>query len=577
MTRENTESLAAILTRSALRQEAGGRSFGRGEEYYAEGRVKSLAVTVGVLKAVVKGNRAYQVRLKAVAGRLEGDCSCPVGQDGDFCKHCVAVGLAWLGSGAKPEANLKDGGRGATVGDLRSYLAGLEKSELVDLVMGKTQDDDRWRRSLTLRAAGKGGGRADLDVYKNALDEALDADDFIGWDEVFDYATGVEDAVSSIAGLLKKGRADEVIELCEYAIAGVERAMENVDDSDGSMGTILAQIQETHLRACRKARPDPEALARRLFKMEMETEYCSFSGAAQTYRAVLGKKGLESYRRLAEAEWAKVAPLGPGQKDKDAYGGRYRITQIMETLATLTGDVESLVDVMKRDLSSVSRFLGIAEIYKEARRKDAALEWAEKAIRAFPEAMDSSLSEFLAVEYEARGRFDEAMDLMWKEFVDDPGLVGYQDLKRHAQKAGGWPIWREKALEILRHPQDEWRRRQDRSELVWVYLWEKDDKNAWKVAKEGGCSLDLWLRLAVAREKAHPEDALEAYRRLIDPTLYLKNNESYRQTVERLGKIRTLLSRLGRDADFAPYVASVREAHKPKRNFLKLLDQARWG
>jgi hypothetical protein len=203
--------------------------------------VKSLAVTVGVLKAVVKGNRAYQVRLKAVAGRLEGDCSCPVGQDGDFCKHCVAVGLAWLGSGAKPEANLKDGGRGATVGDLRSYLAGLEKSELVDLVMGKTQDDDRWRRSLTLRAAGKGGGRADLDVYKNALDEALDADDFIGWDEVFDYATGVEDAVSSIAGLLKKGRADEVIELCEYAIAGVERAMENVDDSDGSMGTILAR------------------------------------------------------------------------------------------------------------------------------------------------------------------------------------------------------------------------------------------------------------------------------------------------------------------------------------------------
>jgi hypothetical protein len=35
--------------------------------------------------------------------------------------------------------------------------------------------------------------------------------------------------------------------------------------------------------------------------------------------------------------------------------------------------------------------------------------------------------------------------------------------------------------------------------------------------------------------------------------------------------------RLGREADFAAYVSSVRAAHKPKRNFMKLLDREGWS
>lgn len=30
---------------------------------------------------------------------LTADCSCPYGQEGNFCKHCVAVGLAVLAAG----------------------------------------------------------------------------------------------------------------------------------------------------------------------------------------------------------------------------------------------------------------------------------------------------------------------------------------------------------------------------------------------------------------------------------------------------------------------------------------------
>jgi uncharacterized Zn finger protein len=51
----------------------------------------------GSIEAHVLGTRRYDVKLWVERGRLEYSCTCPVGIDGAFCKHCVAVGLAWLG------------------------------------------------------------------------------------------------------------------------------------------------------------------------------------------------------------------------------------------------------------------------------------------------------------------------------------------------------------------------------------------------------------------------------------------------------------------------------------------------
>lgn len=38
-----------------------------------------------------------------------------------------------------------------------------------------------------------------------------------------------------------------------------------------------------------------------------------------------------------------------------------------------------------------------------------------------------------------------------------------------------------------------------------------------------------------------------------------------------------MMARLGREADFPAYLESVRAAHRPKRNFMKLIEQAKWA
>ena len=280
--------------------------------------------------------------------------------------------------------------------------------------------------------------------------------------------------------------------------------------------------------------------------------------------------------------------LGPRRADTERYGKRFRITHIMETLARQTGDVEAVVAVKRRDLSSAWAYLQIAETYKKARKHDLALEWAERGVKAFPERTDSRLREFLAGEYHRRKRHDEAMALGWTGFAESPSLENYRNLKSHADGIGEWRTWRPKALEFLRQSitkakggarSDRWggSRRADHTELVRIFLWEKDVEAAWREANEGGCSDGLWMELAAKRERDHPEDALPIYQRRIDPTLNRKNNEAYREAVGFLKKIQGLMTRLGRKADFEGYLESVRGAHKAKRNFMKLIDGGKWG
>ena len=75
---------------------AGARSFERGEDYFLNGQVKALTEDEGTITAKVQGTRPYRVELWIEEDDLEYSCTCPVGADGEFCKHCVAVGLAWL-------------------------------------------------------------------------------------------------------------------------------------------------------------------------------------------------------------------------------------------------------------------------------------------------------------------------------------------------------------------------------------------------------------------------------------------------------------------------------------------------
>jgi uncharacterized Zn finger protein len=90
------ELFAALLNEQNLRRIAGPRFYERGVNYAITGRVIRVVRLRRSVEASVLGTARYRVELWVEEGELTGSCTCPMGDKGYFCKHCVAVGLIAL-------------------------------------------------------------------------------------------------------------------------------------------------------------------------------------------------------------------------------------------------------------------------------------------------------------------------------------------------------------------------------------------------------------------------------------------------------------------------------------------------
>lgn len=575
--------LDELITPAILEDLAGDTAFRRGEEYFSVGAVERLRATDDKITAKVKGTATYQVELRDEDdGELAYDCTCPRAADGYFCKHCVAVGLAWLAEHAsegEPNAKSSREKRRDPWREIREYLTTQAPESLIDLLLEVAQRDDRLYRSLLLKAERTGGGGNVADAFRRAIDDATRIHAFIDWREVGTFAGNIDQVADSLAELLKPDTAATLVELTEYAIERLENSLEQIDDSNGEIGDIVCRLGELHLKACAMARPEPAGLAERLFRFETTLPFglCSFDAA--TYGAPLGKAGLRRYRELAEAEWRKVKP----QDGKDSYDARRsRITRIMEQLAEASGDVDELVAIKARDLSSGYRYLDIAEIWARAKQPDKALEWAERGLKAFPERIDNRLRDFLVAAYLKRRRNDEALQLTWIQFEERPGLEHYKKLQQVAGKLGVWPAQRSRALSLVAEviaraatTTTRWKPKPstpDHSLSVEIALWEQDLDAAWAAAHEGICDRNLLITLAGKLENSRPSDAVSLYRRVVPAIVGQTNNAAYAEAIKLVRKVGRLMKAQDHSRQFPDYLAELRVQFKAKRNFIKLLD-----
>lgn len=343
--------LEHLISRATLESLAGATSFQRGEAYFSSGAVRRLRNAGDQITATVQGTQAYRAELCKQGGQLAGQCSCPRAADGYFCKHCVALGLAWLAenAAASPMDALPGKHRRDPWRDIEAYLGTQDAQILIDLLLEVAQRDDRLYQLLWLKAERAGAGANVAPLFRKAIDDATHIHDFIEWEDASDFVATIDQVVDSLAELLKPETASTLIELAEYAIERVEEAMEHVDESSGDIGASVCRLGELHLQACLMARPDPAALAARLFELETTLPFGVYSFEALTYRDALGEKGLRRYRERAETEWRKLRPLD-AQNRYDSR--RVTLTRIMEQLAEASGNVDELVEIKSHDLSS---------------------------------------------------------------------------------------------------------------------------------------------------------------------------------------------------------------------------------
>jgi len=574
--------LNKIITDAWIRTEAGELYYDRGLDYFEEGRVSALQQSGQTIRARVTGTGNYAVVLSLKAETVTYHCDCPVGSEGDFCKHCVATALAWLHQQDAPEEESPK----ISLEDVIKALQQEDKETLIRWLLAWAEEYPGLQDRLMMAAARRMGPTVSIAQARKSLENALRIQRFVEYRDMPTYAAGVEDAINGIEGLLESGEASAVVEMCERGLNGLAAAVEDTDDSDGYINGLMEQLQELHLQACQTGRPDPEALGEKLFLLEWKAAYGEWHGAAEKYQHVLGAKGLEAFRKRAQIEWTRARELTeePGYRDEN----RSQLTSIMESLARQSGDLEQLVAVLASDLGSAHKYLRIASLYHQAGKHEEALDWAQKGAAHYSGFAGKGLRLFVAEEHQRRGYHGDAMRLVWIEFRDSPGLENYQLLERFARAAEDWDDWRAQALSYIRRALGEAaeKRRTQRNTrmgeawwqqharlLVEILLYEKKHEEAWQAAHAGGCRNDHWLELARVRENKYPEEAAALYLRLGEDAIVHARGNRYEGGVELLEKAAALLHGAGKSEEFEKQFEVIRGKYKAKRNLMKLTEQ----
>jgi tetratricopeptide (TPR) repeat protein len=547
---------------AALRQQAGPKVFTRGEEYHRDGQVDLLAVERDRVLARVLGSEDYRTVLRGRGKNIRGECSCPAFRDWGFCKHLVATALA---TNEVPDDGWEQ--KPSILDRIRAHLKQQGVDALVEMVVALAErDTDLFRRLEIAAAAASPGDAKRLEKQLcRAIDGATRTGGFVGPDEVDDWADEVGAALEAIAQLAGAGHGTLAMELALHAIDRIEGAIEEIDDSGGHGSGLLEYAGDIHLAACLVAKPDPITFARKLFPRQLDEQYDTFYRAVVRYAEVLGEAGLAEYRRLAIEAWEKLPP----QTRKPATGGESdRLVDILDFFAERDGDVETRIALRSRNLSTSSDYLKLAKFCLAEGRAEEALRRAEEGLWMFEDGRPDERLVLFVVDLLAKaGRKEDAATHLWKAFEKSPSVDLYRQIKKLSGKAGG-----ERALTYLEAKaaaSQPMTGDMSVSTFIGILMQEKMYDAAW-MALRGHPGMGPYLTgpLAEATEKTHPQEALAAHARNVEFHIGMGGSTGYKEACRLIARMAGL-----RDpAAQAQYVATLKERHRLKRNFIKLLE-----
>ena len=165
--------------------------------------------------------------------------------------------------------------------------------------------DGRLRQRLVLEVARRGGKGLDLRTYRRAIDAAVNVADFVDYEDTFDCAEGIEDAVKSIEAPPERRscrRGDRVGRVRPGAGGGRDRTHGRLGRPHGRHSGAAPDSPPGGLQAGQARSRGAGQAALRLGVADAEWD--TFYGAAATYADVLG-----SPVWLCTGSWRR--PSGP--------------------------------------------------------------------------------------------------------------------------------------------------------------------------------------------------------------------------------------------------------------------------
>ncbi len=549
----------AELTERLLLEEAGDLSFERGQDYVKY--VVGLRVTDKRAHASIQAKRVYQVELDWAQKDVRCLCTCPFFEQGFFCKHLVAVGLAAIDAGHGGMTPPKSVGP-----EVAELVALLEDNEVRALLVELAGRDDGVRRVIELRAAARTGDSSVLaEELEGMVKQALAVRGHVDYRRSFGVARDAQDLLDELETYLEAGNAEAVRPALLRATTRLRKVVLQADDSSGLLGDAGQRAANLYARACREGTPDGKKLARWLVQFRdsspgwPELELSDFVEAFDDV-------ALETYRR-------GVAKLDKHSSAPEDYK-RFEIDRMLLELADHDGDVDRAVELLAA--GEHPRYGSIIDRLRAVGREEEAIGWMDRAVAEGRVSGYMGGNEYwldpatVADTYRSLGRDADGVAVWRSEFVRRPELATFRHLLAYADDCGqkdaerSWAL--AKGLELAARPYG------DGALLVEIALSDGDLETAWSAARDLGPGRQ-WRALADASRDYAPRDAAELYRMDIEKDLEYADTQKYASIAERVAAMRELYQLAGAEADFADYLTELRATYRRRTSFMSALDR----
>lgn len=357
------------------------------------------------------------------------------------------------------------------------------------------------------------------------------------------------------------------------------------EEGESEAGELWGSLADLHHEACRLARPDPAALARRLLDLHVDTSFGI--DVRGDYADVLADEGITAFEAEVRRRFAGLPTVRSA--DPPTYEpGRAALTELAVRLAETSGDVDELVEVLARDLSESTTYTRIVEALRRAGRDEESLRWAREGLAAYGGRTGVDLLDAALAIHGAAGRGEDARAEARRAFDTDPRLETYQRLAPWCRDLPGWEQERAAAIDAVRHAGDKQTsdltlqggtllRLPHAHDMVRLFLWDGDDEAAWREAHTARPPISdkLWLEVAERRARTHQLEAAQVYRDQIERDIERRKNHTYAEAAAKIRRVGELMTAAGHDEDFTAYVAEVRRTHKRKINLMSAMDAER--
>ena len=436
--------------------------------------------------------------------------------------------------------------------DLDRIVEQLRAEELREVVIWAAQWHEDVERRVRLIAARSSG---DLSALRAEVDRGLRTRRFLGYRESVEWARAARPVVTELDAAVRAAPSQDLVELLERAVAHVVKVIQTkADDSSGMVGDLARDLLAIHASACDAGVADPVKLARWMIRFRF-VDQDFFQADPVRYRAALGDVGLEEFRALLAA-----------QKDQEGFAARYA----RERLAVLDGDGDAIVALLGGDFSLPYQFIRVAEAMAELERDDEVIAWARRGIEQTTGWQTDQLYDLACAAHGRRGEEVEALALRRAQHERTPTSSTYRVLRTAAEAIHAWSVESEAARRVLRE--------RNPAGLVDALLDDGDEDLAWQTATALP-DLDLgeraWLRLAEARQKTHPAQALPVYWRLVGSTLETADRRAYSAAVKLLKRARDAAAAGGEVQAFEARLLALRDRHRRRPSLIAMLDKAK--